>query len=135
MKGMQSIEYSDFMLLDTSAWIELFIGSEKGKRVKDVLYKEDSYTSIVTLAEVTNWALKGRRDVELLVKAIKQLSNIIGLDEDISVLAGKLNFERKKSNKNWGMLDSFILASGSIYGLRILTKDNDFKDIPDVEVL
>jgi predicted nucleic acid-binding protein len=123
------------MLLDTSAWIEFFIGSEKGKRVKDVLYKNDSYTSIVTLAEVTNWALKESRDAEFLVKAIKQLSNIIELDEDMAVLAGKLNFERKKSNKKWGMLDSFILASGSIYGLKILTKDSDFKDLSDVEIL
>ena len=123
------------MLLDTSAWIEFFIGSEKGKRVKDILYKNDSYTSIVTLAEVTNWALKESRDAEFLVKAIKQLSNIIELDEDMAVLAGKLNFERKKSNKKWGMLDSFILASGSIYGLKILTKDSDFKDLSDVEML
>lgn len=123
------------MLLDTSAWIEFFIGSEKGKRVKDILYKNDSYTSIVTLAEVTNWALKESRDAEFLVKAIKQLSNIIELDEDMAVLAGKLNFERKKSNKKWGMLDSFILASGSIYGLKILTKDSDFKDLSDVEIL
>jgi predicted nucleic acid-binding protein len=123
------------MLLDTSAWIEFFIGSEKGKRVKEVLYTYNCYSSIVTLAEVTNWALKEDRDVKVLVEAIKHLSNIIKLDDDISVLAGKLNFGRKKSNKKWGMLDSFILASGTIYGLKVLTKDNDFKDISDAEML
>lgn len=123
------------MLLDTSAWIEFFIGSEKGKRVKEVLYKNDCYTCIVSIAEVTNWALKEDRGVEFLVKAIKQLSNIIELDDDIMVLAGKLNFERKKLNKKWGMLDSFILASGSIYELKILTKDNDFNDLSGVEIL
>ena len=123
------------MLLDTSAWIEFFIGSEKGERVKGVLYKYYCYTSIVTLAEVTNWALKEDRNAKVLVEAIKHLSNIIKLDDDISVLAGKLNFDRKKLNKKWGMLDSFILASGTIYGLKILTKDNDFKDLSDVEML
>ena len=123
------------MLLDTSAWIEFFIGSGKGKRVKEILYKYECYTSIVTLAEVTNWALKEDRNAKVLIEAIKHLSNIIKLDADISVLAGKLNFDRKKSNKKWGMLDSFILASGTIYDLKILTKDNDFKDISDVEML
>ena len=123
------------MLLDTSAWTEFFIGSEKGKRVKGVLHKYDCYTSIVTLAEVTNWALKEDRNTKILVEVIKHLSNIIKLDDDISVLAGKLNFDRKKLDKKWGMLDSFILASGMIYSLKILTKDNDFKDISDVEML
>lgn len=123
------------MLLDTSAWIEFFIGSIKGKRVQEVLDKEDCYTSMVSLAEVTNWALKENREVASLINTIKQLSNVIELDEDITVLAGKLNFERKKINKKWGMLDSFILASGSIYGLKILTKDSDFRDLTEVERL
>ena len=123
------------MLLDTSAWIEFFIGSLKGKRVKEALDKDDCYTSIVSLAEVTNWTLKEDRDAFSLVNTVKQLSNVIALDEDITVLAGKLNFERKKVNKKWGMLDSFILASGNIYGLKILTKDNDFKDVADTELL
>jgi len=123
------------LLFDTSAWIEFFIGSAKGKRAKEILDKDDCYTSIVSLAEVTNWALKESRDVLYLVNTVKQLSNIIELDEDITVLAGKLNFERKKINKKWGMLDSFILASGSIYGLKILTKDGDFRGLQEVEML
>lgn len=123
------------MLLDTSAWIEFFIGSAKGKRVRQVLGEEDCYTSIVSLAEVTNWALKENKEVSPLIGAIKQLSNVIGLDEDITVLAGELNFERKKIIKKWGMLDSFILATGSIYGLKIITKDSDFIDLPNIEKL
>ncbi len=123
------------MLLDTSAWVEFFIGSAKGKRVKEFLGDVDCYTSIVSLAEVTNWALKENKEVPSLINTIKQLSNVIELDEDITVLAGKLNFERKKIIKKWGMLDSFILASGSIYELKILTKDSDFRDLPDVVML
>jgi len=135
LRGKQRIEYSGFMLLDTSAWIEFFIGSEKGKRVKEVLYKDDCYTSIATFAEVTNWALKEKIKVEPLINAVKHLSNIIELDGDIMIFAGKLNFERKKLSKKWGMLDSFILATASIYELRILTGDNDFRDLSNAEIL
>lgn len=123
------------MLLDTSAWIELFTGSVKGKRVREVLDTVICYTSIVSLAEVAKWALRENRDVLPLINIMKQSSNVIGLNEDIAILAGKLNFERKKINRKWGMLDSFILASGAIYGLKILTKDSDFKDISDAELL
>ena len=46
-----------------------------------------------------------------------------------------MNFERNKLNRRWGILDSFILATGMSYGLRILTKDSDFRDLDDVELL
>jgi predicted nucleic acid-binding protein len=123
------------LLLDSSAWIEFFIGSEKGKRVKDILEKEECYASIVTLAEVTNWALKENRDARQLVDTIEKLGSVIKVDDDIAILAGKLNFERKRIIKKWGMLDSFILASGIIYDLGILTKDHDFDDLANVELL
>lgn len=32
------------------------------------------------------------------------------------------------------MIDSFILATSLIYGLKILTKDSQFKNIPNVEL-
>jgi len=42
------------MLLDTSVWIEFFQGTEKSKKVEDILKTEENFTSIVTLAEVVN---------------------------------------------------------------------------------
>ena len=135
MKDTTWIGYSDFLLLDSSAWIEFFIGSEKGKHVKEILEQEECYASIVTLAEVTNWALKEKRDAKQLIDTIEKSGSIIKIDDDIAILAGKLNFERKRIIKKWGMLDSFILASGVIYDLKILTKDHDFEDLTNVELL
>ena len=123
------------MLLDTSAWIEFFIGSPEGRQVRKVLEEQDCYTSMGSLAEIIDWAIKEEADALYLIKTVKQLSTIIVIDEDIAVLAGRLNNERKKTVKKWGMLDSFILATGTLYGLKILTKDRDFRDLPDVTIL
>ena len=123
------------MLLDTSAWIEFFIGSPEGRQVRKVLEEQDCYTCISSLAEITNWAIKEEADALYLIKTVKQLSTIIAIDEDTAVLAGRLNNERKKTVRKWGMLDSFILATGTLYGLKILTKDRDFMGLPDVETL
>ncbi len=123
------------MLLDTSAWIEFFEGTDKGKRVKEVLGQNKCYTSIVSLAEITNWSLKYRKDTAFLIDTMQKLSSIINIDNGISVLAGQLNFERKKINKKWGMLDSFILATGMTYNLKLLVKDSDFRDLNSVESL
>jgi predicted nucleic acid-binding protein len=123
------------MILDTSAWIEFFEGTEKGKRVKIVLEQNKCYTSIVSLAEVTNWSLKENKETAFFIGTITKLSTVINLDNEIAVLAGKLNFERKRVIKKWGMLDSFIFATGMVYNLRLLAKDPDYKGLPDVEIL
>ncbi|MBI2583827.1 MAG: PIN domain-containing protein [Candidatus Aenigmarchaeota archaeon] len=123
------------MLLDTSAWIELFIKSGKGERVRERLKRESCYTSIISMAETANWAEKQNLDGKELVKLITELSQILHLTSDIAFLAGELNFKRKKTEKKWGMMDSLILATAQVYGLKILTKDPQFMDLPDAEIL
>ena len=123
------------VLLDTSAWIELFLGTEKGKKVKQVLKTDRCYTSISTLSEIVNWALREKRESEPFIDVVRRTTFVIGIDEDAAALAGRLNFERKKINKKWGMLDSFVLAIGLIYNCKILTKDSDFKDLTSTEML
>lgn len=125
------------MLFDTSAWIEFLTGSEKGKRIEEILNKEENFTSITTLAEITFWCLKNNLEnkIESYLSGINKGSKILDLNQNLVTLAGRLNYERKGTNKNWGMMDSFVLATSFLYGLKILTKDSDFKDLPNAEIL
>ena len=59
------------MLLDTSAWIELFQETDKTEIVKNILETEENFTSAITFAEIVNWCLKNSKEdkiIELLVK-------------------------------------------------------------------
>ncbi|HVC58306.1 MAG TPA: PIN domain-containing protein [Candidatus Acidoferrales bacterium] len=123
------------VLLDTSAWIEYFIGSKHGKRVSETLHSGDSNTCIVSIAEVEQWALKNGQDPSLLVEAVDGLSNVVQLDKDIARMAGEINFKRKKAIKKWGMVDSLILATAIKYGLKVLTKDSDFRGLSNTILL
>jgi predicted nucleic acid-binding protein len=89
----------------------------------------------LSFAEITEWASKQKLNPKELLRIVSELSEIIKLDFEIAVLAGKLNFERKKTVKNWGMLDSLILATSLIYKLKVVTGDLHFKDLPNVEIL
>ena len=120
------------MLLDTSAWVEFFEGTKNAERVKEILLSQNCYTSMVSVAEVANWAEKEGQDLELLIDNMNKLSIIIPPDLSISRLAGKLNFKRKKTVKKWGMMDSFVLATALVFDLKIVTKDLDFDDLPNV---
>ena len=125
------------MLFDTSAWIEFFQGTEKGKKVEEFLKSEKNFTNAVTFAEVINWCLRNNLEnkINSYIDGIKKGSEMLGLDETIITLAGRLNYERKKAVKNWGMMDSFILATSLLYDLKILTRDSQFKDLLNVEML
>ena len=123
------------MLIDTSAWVEFLLGSRKGNRVRERINSEACYSSIVTIAELSNWAQRENQETERIIDAVKELSAVIGLDEDIAVLAGKLNFNRKKENRKWGIMDSMILATAEMYDMEILTCDDDFSDVSKVTVL
>ena len=125
------------MLLDTSAWVEIFEGTEKGKYASEVLRKENCFTSIVTVAETADWcAKKGlQHKTSAYLELIKTGSRLLGVDEGISRMAGEMNYERKKAGRKWGMIDSIIVATAQTYGLKILTKDNAFRDLQDARAL
>ncbi len=125
------------MLFDTSAWIEFFQGTERGKKVQEPLKNEENFTCIVTFAELINWCLRNRLENKITsyIKTIKQGSELIDLDETMVTLSGRLNYERKMVVKDWGMMDSFILATSLVYDLKILTKDLHFKDLSNAVIL
>lgn len=122
-------------LLDTSAWIEFFRGTEKGREVKQAIESQTAYTSIITIAETTNWALKQAQNHNELIRKIKELSIILDINEETSKLAGEINFKRKKTIKKLGMMDSIILATALQYNQQILTTDYDFKNIANVKII
>ncbi len=122
-------------LLDTSAWIEFFIKSQEGEKVRRILHERSCYTSVASLAEIANWSMKKGVDGDRLSGYAQKLTQIVGLTPEIAFLAGELNFQRKKTVKNWGMMDSFILATSQLFSLRILTKDRHFQGLPNVELL
>ena len=125
------------MLLDTSAWIELFQETDKTLVVKNILENEKNFTSAISFAEIVNWCLRNKKEdkITAYLEGVKNGSTILDLNEAIIISAGKLNYERKKIVKNWGMADSLILSTSLFYNLKILTKDNHFRDLENVEML
>ena len=90
---------------------------------------------MITFAEIVNWCSKNNKNAVERINIIKNGSEIVNVNEGIIIAAGRLNYERKKVNQKWGMMDSFILATAQLYNLKILTKDKDFSDLENAELL
>ncbi len=66
--------------------------------------------------------MKENKDGEELVNFFISSTGVLDLNFNIAFLAGELNYQRKKVEKNWGMIDSLILSTALFYNLKILTK-------------
>ncbi len=123
------------MLIDTSAWIELFLGTGKGEIVKATINETECFTSIVTIAELTNWCIRNNLENNYYIDIIEKNSIILNLRKGIVLLSGRVNFENKRKIRNWGMLDSFIYATALVYNLQVLTADRHFKGLGNTKIL
>lgn len=116
-------------VIDAYAWIEYLNGSEKGKKVAEILEKEDDefFTPSTAVAEIISKTLKENKDMNIALNHINNLSTVFQITSELGVLAGQIHFENKKKNKEFGMLDAFVAATAQKIDAKILTGDPDFK--------
>jgi len=88
------------IVVDSYAWVELFIGSEKGRMVKDKLEAADEvYTPDIVLAELARKYHSERvetRIVEERLSKVLELSRMVPVDKDVAIKAAELDKELKK---------------------------------------
>ncbi|MBI4440023.1 type II toxin-antitoxin system VapC family toxin [Candidatus Woesearchaeota archaeon] len=113
-------------VVDSYAWVEYFMGTEKGEVVKRYIEKEICATSAITIAEISEKykreGLRFQGDFNFILSKTK----IIDVDSEIAMLSGEISCENKKKIKNWGMADSIILATARMLNARVITGDPHF---------
>ena len=122
------------IMIDASAWIELIEGTELGRRVQKYLDDCDCLTSSLTVAEVCS---KARRKGNYEEAAFQSMTttDIIPLTGEIAKTAGMLHAYHHEKNSKFSMGDAVILATARKLGAKILTKDTDFRNIPEAILL
>lgn len=124
------------MLIDTSAWVEYFKGTQKGLKVKEHLKTEkEIFTNPLTIAELSQWADKNQLDVKSILTFVYDNSEILELSRDLFEWAGKRYNILRSSKQKISMIDVIIYVSALTYGFSVLTTDTDFAGLPFVEML
>lgn len=89
-------------IIDSYAWIEYFRGSRRGKLAKDYIEVEDSVTPTIVIAELSRKfifeVLAKRETIESRINKlnfIKTSTLVVELNEEIAILAGEIDIERK----------------------------------------
>ena len=128
------------IVADTYAWIELFIGSEKGERAKEVLENADIvYTSDTVLAEIARKYLREDVAEDVIIERLKLIaksSKVVNVNLEVAVGSAKAYHKLKQKAKQQklrdpGLFDGIVLAVTEICSAKVLTGYEHFKDIKE----
>jgi predicted nucleic acid-binding protein len=122
-------------VLDTYAWIEYFKGSSFADKVESILESGKCFTPSIVIAELKTKFLRENLDFAQAFNFIEFKTTIIPLDKTIALLAGEINFERKKANRHWSLSDSIVLATARKINAKVVTGDEDFNDLKEEVVM
>lgn len=121
-------------VIDTYAWIEYFRGSSLGKKVKSIIDSGGNITPTIVLAEMKKKFVEwSRDDFEEKLSFIKSKTDILPLDEETAILAGRIR--AKIGIESMGLVDCILLAVARVYGMKVLTSDKHFLYLEEAEFL
>jgi len=124
-------------VIDSYAWVEYFIGSDKGKLLKKLFLDEKNnfLTIECCLAEIKGWALKNNKDFDDLFTIIRANSRILSLTEHNWIDSGEVRFEQRKSQRDFGLIDAVILVKQKELNCKLITGDKHFKGMKSIVFL
>lgn len=126
-------------IIDAYAWIEYFRASKSGEIAKKYIESEDSTTPTIVVSEISrklmkeielgNETLEGRTE---RLEFIRASSQIVDLDFEMAVEAGRIDVDMKKKEKGWGLADSIVLCLARSKKGKVVTGDLHFKELDNV---
>jgi predicted nucleic acid-binding protein len=107
------------------------IGSKSGEKVKAALEGEDNeiYTCAVTVAEVVSKTAREGGDFEAAYDILVSNSQVVNVDEEVSKEAGVLHSEMRRTRKDFGLADAYVLAVARRLKSKVLTGDVHFRGV------
>jgi len=117
--------------LDSFAWIEYFMGSRRGAQVREYIEGEGPlYTPAICLTEIKSRYLRERKDPTSRINLILDRSLIIPINTQIALQAADIKQKHKLHT-----IDAIVYASSRHKDLTLVTGDQHFKGLPNVEII
>lgn len=121
-------------LIDTYAWIEYFRGSKQGLILKKLFtnIKNKFVTMECCLAELRGYCLKNNFDFNKMYDIVKKNSFVFPVLREHWINAAKIRFEMRKKLKNFGLIDSILMAKQEELKCKIVSGDYHFKNSKNI---
>lgn len=122
---------SPMRLLEPFAWIEYFMSSKRGSKVKSYVDGgEFLYTPSICLTEVKARYLRDGRNPEVELEFMADRAFILPLGRETALLAAEA-----KQSRGLHTIDAAVCATAQERKLTVVTSDQHFKGLHDVEMI
>ena len=116
---------------DSSAWIEYFAGTSKGKKVKKYIDENANiFTPSICLMEIKNKYIREGHKYQERIEYICNISSVIDITKEIALKGADI-----KNQFNLYTVDAIIYAASQMNRTIFLTGDHHFKNLKNVEIL
>jgi predicted nucleic acid-binding protein len=126
--------------VDSYAWVELFLGGQKGQRVRRIMAEADEVrTPDVVLAELSRKYLREKAEVSTVrsrLETITSASLVTPVGVDVAVKAGEAFLEladraAKQRRRAPSLFDAIVLATARVHDSKVLTGDEHFEGLSE----
>lgn len=121
---------ADSKLLDSTTWVDYLI---KKTHTEIIDSEEKLFLSVLSIFEIKKKLIKDKlpkEDIKKSIKFLKEKSIILPVTEKIAERAAEIANE-----KDMTMADSIIYVTSLFNNSKLLTLDNDFRGLENVEIL
>ena len=121
-------------IIDTYAWIEYLNGTIKGEILRRLfLNMGNKFITIeCCLAELKGYCLKNNLNFDKMQSAVKKNSAIFPVLREHWLDAAEIKSEMRKKFKDFGLIDSILIARQKELNCKIISGEKHFKDLKDV---
>jgi predicted nucleic acid-binding protein len=128
------------VVYDTYAWVEYFLGTDKGLKVRALLRKGGGYTPSIVLAEISRKYLREGVNPEIVRKRllfIEAMTEIVNLTVEVALKAGEtylelLQHSKRVKGRTPSLADAVVYSIALLLGEDLVTGDKLFKELPRV---
>ena len=119
------------ILFDSYAWVEFFLGSTKGEKVKGYLDHGDCSTPLIVIAELSaKYAHQLPSAWHERLQFIQEKTEILPLTIEIVSEAGRTRQKMREERARFGLADAIIYETARFYEHVVLSGDPHFKGLP-----
>ncbi|MEM3459002.1 MAG: PIN domain-containing protein [Candidatus Bathyarchaeia archaeon] len=128
------------VVIDSYAWIEIFIGSTRGEKAKETIQNaEETYTPDIVLAEIARKYLREgakQQTISERLKTIEETTEITSIDKETAIESAKCYMQltektKKEKLKPPSLFDAIILATAKTLNAKIITGDEHFRNLKE----
>lgn len=123
-------------IIDAFSWIEYLEGSERGKKVHEILNSDsENFVLLITIAEVISKVKRKEGNFKLAYDSIISNSQIANISPRIAKEAGLLHAEYRMKMQQFGIVDAILITTAKYLGAKVLTGDAHFKSFKEAVII